>query len=201
MPQLPPELKREARNVEIRALRESGRSLRQIAEKVGLSDCTVYYILCPNKYDKQKRAEWAASEAGREYARKAAKKWRKSDAGRRYLTRPINRVKARLRRLAHEAKASGYVPCTASPKEVLKRFSNNCESCGGPCTLDTLVIDHCHLTGLFRGWICARCNSALGLLGDDIACVRNLLSYLERSSQTKLLDGVAKKQNILRGAT
>jgi hypothetical protein len=43
-----------------------------------------------------------------------------------------------------------------------------------------LVCDHDHATGAIRGWICARCNSGLGLLGDSAVRVRAALDYLER---------------------
>lgn len=43
-------------------------------------------------------------------------------------------------------------------------------------------VDHCHTTGVFRGWICNRCNMGLGLLGDNVAGLRRMIVYLERSS-------------------
>jgi hypothetical protein len=44
----------------------------------------------------------------------------------------------------------------------------------------TTVLDHCHVTGKFRGWLCRDCNLGLGKLGDDIAGVRRAIAYLER---------------------
>ena len=41
---------------------------------------------------------------------------------------------------------------------------------GGICALchkrKAAVIDHCHRTLQFRGWLCRSCNAALGVLGD-----------------------------------
>lgn len=58
-----------------------------------------------------------------------------------------------------------------------------CEACG--VKLDTMAhgpcLDHCHLTGLFRGWLCHKCNSALGLAGDTPEAVRRLLSYITQA--------------------
>jgi hypothetical protein len=47
---------------------------------------------------------------------------------------------------------------------------------------EPLACDHDHQTGEFRGWLCKNCNIGLGLLGDDIAGIRSMLAYLERSS-------------------
>ena len=41
------------------------------------------------------------------------------------------------------------------------------------------VLDHDHETKKFRGWLCNKCNSALGWLEDDINYVRRALNYLE----------------------
>jgi len=42
------------------------------------------------------------------------------------------------------------------------------------------VLDHCHVTGRFRGWLCPCCTTSLGELGDDIASVRRAIADLER---------------------
>ena len=41
-----------------------------------------------------------------------------------------------------------------------------------------LVVDHCHRTGKVRGLICPRCNTALGLAGDDKQGLQGLIDYL-----------------------
>lgn len=55
-----------------------------------------------------------------------------------------------------------------------------CECCGNECSR-TLANDHDHVTGVFRGWLCGKCNKAIGLLGDNEAGVRKALDYLDRS--------------------
>ena len=42
-----------------------------------------------------------------------------------------------------------------------------------------LCVDHCHDTGKIRGLLCGNCNSGIGLLGDNVASVKNALRYLE----------------------
>lgn len=61
-----------------------------------------------------------------------------------------------------------------------------CEICGGVNNRKTstgerqsLCVDHCHKTGKFRGWLCNRCNLALGKLGDTVDGVKKALKYLE----------------------
>lgn len=39
------------------------------------------------------------------------------------------------------------------------------------------VLDHCHDTGEYRGTICRTCNTAIGLLGDDL---NNIIERLEK---------------------
>jgi len=58
-----------------------------------------------------------------------------------------------------------------------------CEIC---CTEGKVVFDHCHASGMFRGWICDRCNKVLGHVKDSPSLLRVLASYLEpgRNEQT-----------------
>lgn len=61
-----------------------------------------------------------------------------------------------------------------------------CEICGAPETarsklgdIRALNFDHCHTTGAFRGWLCSRCNTAVGLLGDNPSLAISLAEYLK----------------------
>jgi hypothetical protein len=52
-----------------------------------------------------------------------------------------------------------------------------CEFCGGNTKKD-LCFDHCHETGKHRGWLCHKCNQALGLLGDNLnEIIKNVIRY------------------------
>jgi hypothetical protein len=53
----------------------------------------------------------------------------------------------------------------------------------GPCPIcknhtETWILDHCHTTEDFRGYICDRCNRGLGCFSDDSDIVVNALNYL-----------------------
>jgi len=57
-----------------------------------------------------------------------------------------------------------------------------CEMCGKPPngsrkSTQVLHLDHCHKTERYRGYLCHKCNTGLGLLGDREG-VLNALSYL-----------------------
>lgn len=40
-------------------------------------------------------------------------------------------------------------------------------------------LDHNHQTGEFRGWICNKCNLALGNMNDNLEYAKRLVKYLE----------------------
>ena len=50
----------------------------------------------------------------------------------------------------------------------------------GQKKLQQWVLDHCHDTDTFRGWICFNCNSGLGSFSDDEEIVQRAVEYLER---------------------
>ena len=53
-----------------------------------------------------------------------------------------------------------------------------CQNCG---STERLCIDHCHDTKKPRGLLCHKCNTALGLLNDDVQIILGLSRYLAQS--------------------
>lgn len=54
------------------------------------------------------------------------------------------------------------------------------EKCDICCDLlDKPCIDHCHSTGIVRGILCMRCNTALGSFRDNPQYLKNAIKYLE----------------------
>lgn len=51
---------------------------------------------------------------------------------------------------------------------------------GSSKKIQPLAIDHNHTTGEVRGLLCAKCNTALGLLDESCERAQALISYLER---------------------
>jgi hypothetical protein len=41
------------------------------------------------------------------------------------------------------------------------------------------VLDHCHDTETFRGWVCSNCNTGLGAFKDDVEKITKAKNYLE----------------------
>lgn len=54
-----------------------------------------------------------------------------------------------------------------------------CEICSRPPGKRGMQFDHDHVTGQFRGWICANCNVALGLVNDDAGILALMIEYLQ----------------------
>ena len=46
------------------------------------------------------------------------------------------------------------------------------------------ALDHDHVTGEMRGWICHMCNSGIGYLGDDVDGLLAALKYLNADAYT-----------------
>jgi hypothetical protein len=55
-----------------------------------------------------------------------------------------------------------------------------CEVCGSKGGRNGIVFDHCHNSGLFRGWLCSGCNTALGAVRDSRETLLRLADYLVR---------------------
>ena len=53
-----------------------------------------------------------------------------------------------------------------------------CAACG---STNRLCIDHDHETNKPRGLLCHNCNTALGLVGDNLETLTNLIEYLKVS--------------------
>lgn len=63
-------------------------------------------------------------------------------------------------------------------------LKDSCEICG---TTEKLCIDHCHASKKFRGTLCTRCNTGLGMFRDSAEFLRIAATYLE-THELKLVD-------------
>lgn len=60
-------------------------------------------------------------------------------------------------------------------REEYERLPKECAICGSP---DNLVLDHDHVTGLFRGVLCHRHNVGIGFFKDDPTMLLRAVDYL-----------------------
>jgi hypothetical protein len=68
---------------------------------------------------------------------------------------------------------------------MLAEQNNQCAICettepGGRHTSNYFVVDHCHTTGKVRKLLCHHCNTALGLVGDNIGTLETMIKYLQK---------------------
>ena len=75
---------------------------------------------------------------------------------------------------------------------TVEDYDNMYESQGGCCDIcgrhqtefqSRLAVDHDHETGAVRSLLCGPCNMSIGLLGDDIATVKEALNNLIKHSE------------------
>ena len=73
---------------------------------------------------------------------------------------------------------------------LLEQQNGRCATCGttepggrksgrGGGT-NVFVVDHCHNTGEVRGLLCHSCNRAMGLLGDNVNIIGEMIKYLQK---------------------
>tara|TARA_E500000318_G_C3409644_1_gene153054 strand:+ start:65 stop:544 length:480 start_codon:yes stop_codon:yes gene_type:complete len=80
---------------------------------------------------------------------------------------------------------------SAIVKEKLKLEAGDkpdiCECCNGSVNEivynSRIVLDHCHDTGTFRGWICQACNVGIGKMGDHIDGLIKGIIYLSKEKE------------------
>lgn len=65
-------------------------------------------------------------------------------------------------------------------QQYFDMMARGCSICGASSTPEgrRLHLDHCHKTGKFRGVLCHACNTALGLLGEDLSRMAAMMAYI-----------------------
>ncbi len=49
------------------------------------------------------------------------------------------------------------------------------------CPAIATVVDHCHVSGLVRGYLCNQCNLGLGNFKDNVVTLEKAIRYLRRA--------------------
>ena len=91
------------------------------------------------------------------------------------LVRAKDKVLQRARREADPSKYRRY----ENYPEPIRPEPEFCECCGKLPERSRLDLDHCHVTGIFRGWLCGSCNRGLGQLGDNLEGLARAAAYLQ----------------------
>ena len=80
-------------------------------------------------------------------------------------------IRNRLRSTVNEPPADYCCPICNKTTDQVKDF-------GGKRNR-AWVLDHCHQSNEFRGWLCHRCNRALGGFSDDVDYLKRAIQYLQ----------------------
>ncbi len=73
-------------------------------------------------------------------------------------------------------------------KRIIEEQGGRCAIRGCNATIDALsALDHCHESGQVRSVLCQKCNSALGLLDENLARMQGLLDYARSWKQLRLV--------------
>ena len=100
-----------------------------------------------------------------------------TSSGAKYLRRECNSCNRELQKVRDRLREQHGMPglnyscpiCLNNEKEVDGLGGN-----AGPG-----VLDHCHETKSFRGWLCHKCNRALGAFNDNKEYLKRAIEYLD----------------------
>lgn len=93
---------------------------------------------------------------------------------------------AKAERIA-SIKARYYGMTLAEMQALVEAHDDNCDLCGKPDTTHRkrtwtrqLTMDHDHVSKKFRGFLCSKCNIAIGSAGDDPDLLERMAEYVRR---------------------
>ena len=136
---------------------------------------TQYYRANKAKLQAGERRRYHSDPEKRERKLATNKKWREnhlSDFARyQRKHRAKDPIAARKSNTEYARKYKGL-------PEATRPTPSGCECCGRTDSKYALALDHCHDTGVFRGWLCNKCNSAIGMLGDNVEGLQRAIAYL-----------------------
>jgi hypothetical protein len=99
------------------------------------------------------------------------------DAQRRWRERNPENAKKRNRDSEYRRK---YGISLEQYDEMLKAQQGVCAICATSCdTGMNLAVDHCHVTNKVRGLLCKNCNTAIGLLKEDVENMNKAINYIK----------------------
>ena len=121
------------------------------------------------------QAEWR--ETHRLESRKYSKAWQEK-----------NPLKVKLQSLRYYAKKRNHVACLVTDQQLEDAYTGCCAICGVPSVecKHSFHVEHNHITGELRGWLCAGCNKGLGMFQDNPVILRAAAQYIEDHQNIKV---------------
>ena len=65
--------------------------------------------------------------------------------------------------------------CPVCEKTIIRQFKND------------VTLDHYHLDGKIRGWICRQCNSSIGMMDEDVSILKRAIKWIQGTLRILLL--------------
>lgn len=90
----------------------------------------------------------------------------------------LSKVRERLKQQYGMPESGHHCPICLNDEETVKGKGNTKNG--------SWVIDHCHETEEFRGWLCHKCNRSLGGFDDDIGTLERAIDYLRKANENHL---------------
>lgn len=85
----------------------------------------------------------------------------------------------------HERWIKRYGITSEEYKKMFEKQDGLCKICNKLCNSGHLLsVDHCHATGKVRGLLCKKCNTALGMLDDNVRYFENAIMYLKNYEES-----------------
>lgn len=130
--------------------------------------------------EKVKASKKAWDERNKEHKAAYKKEWdaknvdkRKANNEKFKKTNPLYHVEKHLK--------SSYGISLEDYNFLLQQQQFKCQCCGieaEKAQRGKLFVDHCHTNGAIRGLLCQQCNTALGMVKDNVETLYKLASYL-----------------------
>jgi hypothetical protein len=105
-----------------------------------------------------------------------------NDSGGNYLKAECKKCRKKLYKVRQHLKKINTKPDKDYICPICNSNEQQCKGRGGNKNT-AWVLDHDHKTKTFRGWLCHKCNRALGNFDDDIQILSNAINYLTASQQ------------------
>lgn len=111
-------------------------------------------------------------------------KRRRLHTNREWVRQNIERAQANKARSSHKRNLKAYGLDEESYRRLRAAQDDRCAICSRPFKDKPRPnIDHDHATGEIRGLLCSKCNTGIGMLGDDPDVLLLAVAYLRRNNR------------------